>query len=94
MSFVPLGEGQVDSYQHAAQASVFRDSLAGASCLYLGKFSSAARLDLIAGIAAEFGLDNFLLLSNHQKTTTSLSCLLGPLTLTPVRDGRRIDRCV
>jgi len=34
---------QVNSYQHAAQASVFRDSLAGASCLYLGKFSSGAR---------------------------------------------------
>jgi len=31
-----LGEWQVNSYQHAAQAIVFRDSLAGASCLYLG----------------------------------------------------------
>jgi len=34
----------VNSYRHAAQASVFWDSLAGASCLYLGKFLSAARL--------------------------------------------------
>jgi len=41
--FSEQGERQVNSYQHAAQASVFRDSLAGASCLYLGKFSSAAR---------------------------------------------------
>jgi len=39
-----LGERQVNSYQHAAQASVFRGSLAGASRLYLGEFSSAARL--------------------------------------------------
>jgi len=31
------GERQVNSYQHAAQASVFRDSLTSASCFYLGK---------------------------------------------------------
>ena len=47
-----IGERQVDSHQHA-QASVYRDSLAGASCLCFLGVSSAARLMFDPGLCFE-----------------------------------------